>query len=143
MSNVKLRASGGSIGFVFRAVDPKNYYLLEISGARADVPNTARLFAVINGVPKYLNAASTIPFRKALESPDGFRVIVRSDDGGDTGFSVFIEDIDTGEPHGVGDLKDQNNTFKKGAVGIAGSPKADFEVNYFRCLYPAMPLKRP
>jgi hypothetical protein len=135
VSNVKLRGSG-SFGFVFRAVDPKNYYLLEISGTQADVPNTARLFAVINGVPKYLNAASTLPFRKTLESPDGFRVIVRSDDGGDTGFSVFIEDSNTGEPHGVGDLKDQNNTFRKGAVGIAGSPKADFEVNYFRVCTP-------
>jgi hypothetical protein len=131
IANVKLKDSG-VIGFVFRALDVKNYYLLEISGARSEVPNTARLSVVVNGIPKYLNAASTVPFKKALESVDGFRLIVRSDTSGDTGFSVFIEDIDTGEPHGVGDLKDQNNTFRKGAVGIAGAPKADFEVNYFR-----------
>jgi len=135
VTNVKLK-DAGSVGFVLRAVDPKNYYLLEISGARATVPNTARLFAVVNGVPKYLNAASTVSFTKALESKDGFRVIVRSDDTGDTGFSIWIEDSGTGETHGLGDLKDQNNTFRKGAVGIAGFPKVDFEVNYFRVCTP-------
>ena len=135
VANAKMK-NGGSVGFVFKAADPKNYYLLEISGPRAEIPDTARLFAVINGVPKYLNAASTVAFRKTLESADGFRVIVRSDDSGDTGFSVFIEDADTGEAHGVGDLKDQNNTFRKGGVGIAGSPRADFEVNYFRVCAP-------
>ena len=135
VSNVKLK-DGRSIGFVVRAVNPKNYYLLEISGARAEVPNTARLFAVVNGVPKYLNAASTLAFKKTLESADGFRVIVRSDDTSDTGFSIWIEDSNTGEAHGVGDLKDQNNTFRKGAVGIAGFQNADFEVNYFRVCTP-------
>jgi hypothetical protein len=135
VTNVKLK-NGGSVAFVLRAVDPKNYYLLEISGARAAVPNTARLFAVVNAVPKYLNAASTVSFVRTLESEDGFRVIVRSDDSGDTGFSIWIEDSNTGATHGVGDLKDQNNTYRKGAVGIAGLPKADFEVNYFRVCTP-------
>jgi len=135
VTNVKLK-DAGSVGFALRAVDQKNYYLLEISGARGQVPNIARLFAVVNGVPKYLNAASTLAFTKALESTDGFRVIVRSDETGDTGFSIWIEDSNTGATHGVGDLKDQNNTFRKGAVGIAGLPKADFEVNYLRVCTP-------
>jgi hypothetical protein len=135
IANVKMKNSG-TVSFALRAIDQKNFYLLEIAGARAQEPNTARLFAVINGVPKYLNAAPTIAFTKNFESPDGFRLIIRSDEAGETGFKVFVEDTDTGNPLGIGDLKDQNNTFRKGAVGIAGSPKADFEVNYFRVCTP-------
>jgi hypothetical protein len=135
VANVKLR-DDGTVGFVLRAEDPKNYYLLEISGAKSSNPHTARLYSVKNGVRQFLNSATTVSFAKTLSSNNGFRTIIRGDS---KGFTTWIEDSDTGVTHAVGLLTDQYNTYPKGAIGIAGLPKSDFEVNYFTICTPTCP----
>jgi hypothetical protein len=135
LADVKLR-DDGTLGFVLRAEDPKNYYLLEISGSKGTNPYTARLYSIKNGVSQFLNSATTVSFAKTLTSANGFRAIVRGDA---KGFTVWIEDSDTGKTHAVGLLTDQYNTYQKGAVGIAGAPKSNFEVNFFTICTPTCP----
>lgn len=135
IADIKLK-DDGTIGFVLRAVDDKNYYLLQISGASAPEPHTATLYAVKKGVLQPLNSATTVNFAKTLAADTGFRVIIRGDE---TGFTVSIEDSKTGLTHAVGLLTDQYNTYKKGAVGIGALHKSNFEVNYFEVCYSKCP----
>ena len=135
LADVKLK-DDGTLGFVLRAEDNKNYYLLEISGAKGANPHTARLYAVKNGVAQFLNSATTVSFARSLASANGFRIMILGDA---KGFTVRIEDSDTGQTHAVGLLTDQYNTYKKGAVGIAGQAKSNFEVNYFTVCTPSCP----
>ena len=135
LADVKLK-DDGTLGFILRAEDNKNYYVLEISGSKGANPHTARLYSVKNGVPQFLNSATTVSFAKTLASNNGFRVIIT---GNSKGFTVRIEDSDTGQTHAVGLLTDQYNTFQKGAIGIAGQAKSDFEVNYFTICTPTCP----
>ena len=130
IANVKLNDEG-TVGFVLRAKNARNYYLLHISGDKGVEKNTATLRAVKDGVvqPESL-ASATIPhFAKTLSSDSGFRVTIQGDR---KGFTVWIEDSKTGKGGAVGLLTDQYNTNKKGAVGIAGAPKSDFDVSFFR-----------
>ena len=126
IADVKLRDEG-TIGFVLRA-DDKNYYLLQLSGSKGQNPNTASLYTSKNGVLELINSLTTVPFAKTMSSSNGFRVIIQ---GNAKGFTVLINDSDTGRTDGVGVLTDQFKTFTKGAVGIAGSAKSNFEVNTF------------
>ena len=135
VADVKLH-DDGTIGFILRAEDPKNYYLLELSGSKGANPHTARLYSVRNSAVQFINSATTASFAKTLASNNGFRVIVRGDA---KGFTVWIEDSETGKTHAVGLLTDQYNTYQKGAMGIAGSPASDFEVNFFTVCTPTCP----
>jgi len=127
ISDVKLR-DDGTIGFVLRAVDDKNYYLLQLSGSKGQNPNTASLYTSKNGVLELINSLTAVAFAKTMNSDNGFRVIIQ---GNDKGFTVLINDSDTGSTNGIGILTDQFKTFKKGAIGIAGSAKSNFEINTF------------
>jgi hypothetical protein len=131
VANVKMD-SGGGAAFVLRATDPRSYYLLEIGGPKAPWGEIARLSVVQNGTARILNSASTVPFRSTLASGSGFQVKVRSNPRAPYGFSVWVEDSNTGRENAIGDFQDPNNTFQKGAVGIAGFSKADFDVRIFR-----------
>ncbi len=122
IADVKLR-DNNTIGFVLRATDPQNYYLLQISGAGAPEPQTATLYAVKNGQRQYINSATTVAFTKTLASPNGFRVIIKGDN---TGIAIWIKDSDTGKTNGVGLLTDQYNTFKKGSCRHCRLSKFEF-----------------
>ena len=133
IANVKL-PDESTAGFVLRAEDFKNYYLLQISGSRAQNPNTATLSSVKNGTMQFINSATTVAFAKTLSADSGFRILVKGDQAG---FTIWIEDSTTGKTHAVGQLKDPYKTYQKGAIGIAGILKSNFEVNYFEVCTPA------
>jgi hypothetical protein len=127
IANAKLN-DDGTMGFALWAHDDKNYYLLQISGAKGqDQQNAVSLYAVRDGVPRYITSLTAAAFASALASDRGFRVRIK---GEKVGFTIFIEDTD-GREHPVGQVKDDINEFQKGAVGIAATNKADFEVKYF------------
>jgi hypothetical protein len=127
MSGARL-LDGGSIGFVVRALNPQNYYLIQISGENAAEPLVLKAFIVQNGRPKQIssipinNVASTIRARNPF--------IVRIKGEGKI-FKVLIENSQTAEVYPIGDISDQYDTFRKGAVGIDARDKANFEVNSF------------
>lgn len=130
IANVKLNDSG-TVGLILRAKNEKNYYLLQISGDQGVEKNIASLRAVKDGIlqPEPLSSASIPHFAKTLASKSGFRLTVQGDS---KGFTVWIEDSETGKGGPVGLLTDQYNTYKKGAVGIAGLGKSDFDISFFR-----------
>lgn len=119
---------GGSAGFALRAVDPRNYYYVEFSGARAAEPNVAKAYIVKDGVARQIFASPASGFATALASRNGFRVIIRGDD---KGFMVSIENSETGAREPVGQVIDRDLTFRKGAVGIAARSRTRFDVTYF------------
>lgn len=135
VANVRIR-DGGSAGFVFRQEDPQNYYLFQISGERGENPGTAQLFVVENGRRQQLNSSFAGGFAKTLASDDGFEISIVGDD---TGFTVWITDANAAKPATLARFPDTFKTFKKGAVGIAGSPKSNFEVKTFQVCTPSCP----
>ena len=116
-----------TIGFVLRAEDDKNYYLVQISGEKAAEPLVVKPFIVKNGERKQLSAIPISHFSKIIKSKKDFRVIIR---GEKNRFKIFIEDED-GKEREVGVFEDPNSNFRKGAVGIAGDKDSDFEVGVF------------
>ncbi|MFN0279799.1 MAG: carboxypeptidase-like regulatory domain-containing protein [Pyrinomonadaceae bacterium] len=136
VANVKLK-DNATVGFVLRYEDPQNYYLLQISGERGETPNNAVGYVVENGQRRALPPALTDGFAKTLSSDDGFEVRIKSEEKG--GFAAWIEDVNTAKVYPLGRFPDDRKTFKKGAVGIAGSPKSNFEVKSFRVCTPACP----
>ena len=132
ISNVKLNDSG-SAGFVLRAKDQSNYYLLFLSGPKStDGANTARLFIVKDGVKKYSSSLPIGVFSTALSSDKGFNVRILGDR---TGFVLLMEDTD-GKLHQAGKLVDDLSTFQIGAIGIAAMEKADFDIRQFQVCTP-------
>lgn len=118
----------GVLGFALRAIDDKNYYLLQFTGAKAPEPHRATLFAVKDGIPRVLDSRTMVSFAKTLASDKGFSLIVQ---GTGSAFTVRMEDSETGDKHAVGVLNDQSTSFRKGAIGIVGSAKSNFEVREF------------
>lgn len=118
----------GVLGFALRALDDKNYYLLQITGAKALEPHRATLFAVKNGVPKALDSRTLAPFAKTLASDKGFSIYVEA---AGSAFTVRMEDNETGAKQPVGVLNDQSTSFRKGAIGIVGSANSNFEIKEF------------
>lgn len=122
-------SDSGTAAFVLRAQDDKNYYLLQLAGTKGAEPSIASLRAVKDGVIQR-EPLSSVPiphFAKTFASNDGFRVLIQ----GDTNkFAVWIED--SGRVNSVGVLTDQYSTFKKGAIGLAGVARSNFDVSFFR-----------
>jgi len=118
-----------TIGFVLRAEDEKNYYLIQISGEKAADPLVVKPFIVENGQARQLPAFSISHFAKTIKAKKSFGVIIT---GEGNRFKISIENSDTGEVREVGIIEDPNNKFKKGAIGIAGDKDSDFEVGIFR-----------
>jgi len=125
-------------GFAFRALDPQNYYLVQISGARAAEPYRVTGYVVKNGRTEQIfsnpidNVASIVDKQ--------FRFIIRSEKEARTGkdlFKFFVEDSSTGDRLELGNMVDRYDNFRKGAVGIAGNANSDFEVVFFTVCYRA------
>jgi hypothetical protein len=127
-SDVRL-TNADTVGFVIRAEDDKNYYLFQISGAKAETPHVIKGYIVKNGKeePPFFTQPIA-PFAKTI-AEGNFRVLIK---GSNNIFSVFIEDIaNGGEPRPVGIFTDPSSKFRKGAVGIAGRKNWNFEIGYF------------
>ncbi len=131
VASVRLIQDGGTVGFALRALDDKNYYLLQLSGERGSTKNTATLRRVENGVirPENLGTAPIGHFAKTMNASSGFKVTITGEGGR---FTVWIEDSNTGASNAVGAFDDQYTTYPKGAIGLAGSPNANYDVTFFR-----------
>lgn len=127
ISDVK-SLDGNRIGFVWRAVDPQNYYLLQISGARALEPHRVMGYIVRDGKAEQIFSNFIEHFSSTIAASKPFRVIIK---GEDNIFKVFIEDSETGDRRELGNVIDRDKNFRKGAVGILGYDNSNFEVGFF------------
>ena len=128
MSNVT-SLDGDTIGFVFRAQDAQNYYLVQLSGARAAEPYRATGYVVKKGRAEQIFSITIEAFAEILKKQFRFSI-----QGEGNLFKLFIEDSTTGDKRPLGNMTDPFNNFKKGAVGIAGSENSKFEVVFFTVL---------
>lgn len=128
ISNVKM-TNGMAISFALRALDSRNYYLLQITGKNSDEPNSVQLFTVKNDVEQRLQA---IPISKskaaAMASGQFFTVSIRV-----TGYEIHVDIIDsqTGAPYPLGVLTDPDHNFSIGAVGIAARNNEENVIEQF------------
>ena len=116
ISDVKI-INGIGAAFVLRAQDTKNYYLLELTGEKADEPYYVRFFVVKNGVEQRIQALR-IPSAAAaaLKAGQFFSIQIKVTENR---IAVDIVDNQAGMDYPLGILVDSNRTFAAGAAGIA------------------------
>ncbi len=123
-------------GFVFRVIDARNYYLVQISGANAAEPYRVKGYLVKNGEMEQI-FSNPIDNVAAIVDKQ-FRFIIRTEKEPRTGkdlFKFYVEDSSTGDRLDLGNMVDNFSFFKKGAVGIAGTANSNFEVVFFTICY--------
>ena len=137
ISDVKMR-NGIASSFVVRAVDKENYYLIQITGAKADQPYQLRGFIVKNGVRKSFGSIPISHLADALDPKRNFRVSIKM-----TGNSIKVAllNIQTGLWLPLGGLTDSNGNFLIGAVGIAADDGEQNELGSFHVCPPECPVQ--
>ena len=124
--------NGIAASFAVRLVDPQNYYLIQITGPKADEPYVLRGFIVKNGVvQRFGNPTPINQFSETLQ-PGKFFQVVLTMKGAD--ITVTVEDSLTGERPKLGILSDPSGTFRIGAVGIAARENEQNEFSWFTIL---------
>ena len=125
LSDVKMRNSIAA-SFVIRAADIKNYYLIQLTGAKSDEPYVLRGFVVKNGVPQRLQAPIPIEAFTSTVKPEELMTVLLSVK--DNKFNVKIQDPKTGDLVTLGVLSDPDRTFPIGAVGLASDGREQNEI---------------
>ncbi len=126
-SNIKM-LNGIAASYVVRAVDPQNYYLIQITGQQADEPYVLRGFIVRNGTAQRFATIPADAFTATLKANQFFSVTIEAV-GNE--FKVFVTDSQTGEVQPLGTLVDPNRNFPIGAVGIAVRDNEQNEIERF------------
>jgi hypothetical protein len=135
-SDVKM-LNGVAASFVLRAQDKQNYYLIQLTGAKADEPYVLRGFIVRNGAPQRMGAPIPIDaFAATLKDNQFFNVSIKATDNN---FNVSITDSQTGDLLPLGILSDNNRNFRVGAVGIAVRDIEQNEIGRFIVCTPECP----
>jgi hypothetical protein len=128
VSTVRL-LNNTSVGFVVRAVDNDNYYLIELTGESHKDPYLVRGWIVKNGKPAEEVLKLPIKFflGEAIVQQKYFDVIIKAK--GNT-FEIFAVNT-KGEQRPLGTAIFNNNNFPIGAVGIGALENSSFEVGRF------------
>jgi PEGA domain len=124
VSDVRM-SNGVAASFILRAADARNYYLVQLTGEKADEPFLLRGFVVKNGVPQLLQSIPINHLAQTIQPKQFFKIHIRM-----TGnrMNVSIEDSQTGQSLPLGILTDSYQTFRTGAPGIAadGNERSDY-----------------
>jgi hypothetical protein len=121
--------NGVAISLAVRVKDPKNYYLIQLTGNDADERYVVRGFIVKDGVEQPLGGASPIShLAQTIKPGKDFHLLLTMKDNVIT---ISVEDSETGETLPVGVLSDSGNIFRIGAVGVAARGNEEFEVESF------------
>jgi hypothetical protein len=114
--------------FVLRAQNEKNYYLLQLTGAKADEPFVLRGYLVLDGRKQQLGRS--VPIDAFSQSLTGkfFSVVLQAKDNV---FSISINDSETGDVLPLGKLSDPGKHFPLGANGLCANGTEQFEVARF------------
>ncbi len=128
ISNVRMLNSVAA-SFIVRAADMQNYYLIQITGAKADEPYVLRGFVVKNGTAqRFSSTPSARGVADLLKQNQFFRISIEA-----TGnkFKVSITDSTSGEELPLGILEDPNGNFPIGGVGIGVHDNEQNEIEQF------------
>jgi hypothetical protein len=129
--------NGVAASFVVRAQDPRNYYLIQLTGAKSDEPYVLRAFLVKNGAAQRLGAPVPIDvFSNALAAGQFFHINMKMKDNS---INVSITDSQTGQNLPLGIITDPNRTFRIGAVGLGARDTEQNEVGSFAICTPECP----
>lgn len=123
----------GAVGFVLRAADARNYYLIELTGSTSAQPYMLTGYIVKNGrVAETLAPVSISSYASTISNRKYFNLIIS---GTGNMFRVRLEDSDTGRTFVIGIIEDQNNTYPIGALGVGTKEPGRSEVNMFYIKY--------
>lgn len=132
--------NGIALSFALRAVNAQNYYLIQLTGAKADEPYVLRGFLVKNGVAQRLQQSIPIDgFAATIKPNQFFNVSVTAVSNR---FKVSIINSQTGEAFPLGVLTDPNRIFTVGAVGVAAHDGEQNEVGTFTVCTPECPKEK-
>ena len=121
--------NGIAASFAVHVVDPKNYYLVQITGPSADEPYVLRGFIYKNGMPqRFGRTIPTSQFAETLKPGKFFQVVLTM---ADADITVRVHDSETGDLLKLGILPDPSRTFRIGAVGIAAREGEQNEFSAF------------
>jgi hypothetical protein len=121
--------NGIAVSFAVHVVDPQNYYLVQITGPKADEPYVLRGFIVKNGVAqRFGRTVPTSQFSETLKPGKFFQVVLTM---ADADITVKVHDSETGDLLKLGILPDPSRTFRIGAVGIAARENEQNEFSAF------------
>lgn len=127
-TNVNM-VNGIAASFAVRAIDSQNYYLIQITGQKADEPYVLRGFIVRDGTPQRFGAPiPTNQFAEALKPGQFFQVVLTMKDAEIT---VRVQDSETGDLRKLGTLTDPSQRFRIGAVGIVARDNEQNEFENF------------
>jgi hypothetical protein len=134
-SDVRM-TNGVAVSFALRAADAKNYYLVQVTGEKAEYPYLLRGFVVRNGVPQLLQSIPIRHFASTIQPKQFFKVHIRV-----TGnqMKISIEDSQTGQSLPLGVLTDTYQTFRTGAPGIAADANERSDYGSFVVCSPECP----
>lgn len=127
VSDVKM-LNNVAASFVLRAQDKQNYYLIQITGSRADEPFVLRGFVVKNGVTQRLQDSINIGAHTTILAGQFFELTINC---AGNKFAVSIGDSNTGEQPVLGVLTDLDRHFSSGAPGIAARGQEHNEIGRF------------
>ncbi len=126
-SEVKM-ANGIAASFALRAQDRQNYYLVQLTGARADEPYVLRSYVVKDGALRPMQPSISIEaFAKSLTGnyfTVALNVVANR-------ISVSIRDSQTGDELPLGVLIDRDRNFMIGAIGLCAQSQEQNEVARF------------
>jgi hypothetical protein len=136
ISNVVL-VDGVAASFVVRAVDERNYYMIQITGKEAPEPYILSGMVIQDGMQKPFQTIRISHRASIIEKGRPFKIYITV-----TGNSFNVELWDDVEalPAPLGTLTDPYNTFQMGAPGIAaGFDKQKTEIQTFQVCAPKCP----
>lgn len=125
--------NNNAAGFLLRAKDEKNYYLVQLSGSKANEPYLISGYLVRDGRQELVVANPITFLAKTIGDQKYFGVIIKAQ--GDT-FDVSVEDTATGNVYPLGKIVFKDNQFPIGAVGLSAIGKSSFEVGRFTVCSP-------
>jgi PEGA domain len=116
VSDVRMLDDVG-VSYALRAQDSRNYYLVQLTGSKADEPFVLRAYAVRDGTPRRLQPPiSVMGNSDVLKAGKDLTVTFEFSDNR---IAAFIKDNSVGEDLPLGVITDTERVFKKGAVGPA------------------------
>ncbi len=117
-----------SVGFVARAVDETNFYLIQITGSNSENPYFINGYLVKEGKPELIMSNPAPFLSKIVGEQKYFGVVIKAKENA---FDVSIEETATAESFPLGKVVFKDNNFAIGAVGIGTLGKSNFEVGGF------------
>lgn len=122
-------ANGMAASFALRLKDAQDYYLIQLTGEKAEEPYLLRAYIVERGVAQPLGTARSVKgFAPVLKENHLFTVEITVKDNK---IEVALPDPETGDPAPVGIFTDENRTFRKGAVGVVAGKGEQSEIGRF------------